>query len=166
MEKMNELFESILTNSMINGSYQTMIGYWKDCGCENSIHYDIDSEFDEWYTYALLNFADWYSSCIYRDDIEIDDEMVNLTIQYENDTTGESCLNDRIDDETAYNKYIINILIIKYLNDDDHDIIFNNKFKNAMKEIYDYIKEEEEEEDEEEEDEDIPYTCIGRLSVH
>ena len=119
---------------------QNEVSFWIDCGCESGIHYNIDcyDDFDEWYGDALRNFSDWYVSCrlcIYE--LEISSEMVFDVIQQE----GSEYLSD-ISDVEDFNKYILFVLLNDYLQNDDN--INVDKFKNAMMNNYNKIKDDEE----------------------
>ena len=133
---MEELMVMMLTEKEANYTYQTEVGFWLDCGCESGIHYNIDcyDNFDEWYGDALRNFSDWYVSCrinIYE--LEISSEMVFDVIQEE----GSEHLN-HFGDIDEFNKYIILILLNDYLQNDNNV----KKFKNAMMNNYNEIKDD------------------------
>ena len=136
---MDEVFKMILTDGKINNCFQNLVGYWVDCGCEKYIHFDIDSktDFDTWYMDAYRNFADWYSFNIWSDNIEINSNMVRIAMNYDIEYFGEVHLIDKIDNELEFNKHIIYILIIKYLEDEDN--LYFKKFKNAMKNNFNEI---------------------------
>jgi len=138
MDKMDELFKTILTN---NNIYYNDITFWFEGRCKENIHCGINCEFEEWFINGYRDFSDWYSTHIYDEEkIEIDSEMVRLTMQYEKENYGEIFLNDKIDDASAFNKHIIYILIIKYIEDDEY--IYNKRFKSAMRDLFNSDKEE------------------------
>ena len=133
---MEELMVMMLTEKEVNYTYKNEVSFWRDCGCESGIHYNIDcyDDFDEWYGDALRNFTDWYVSCrlcIYE--IEISSEMVFDVIQIE----GSEHLN-HFGDIDEFNKYIILILLNDYLQNDNNV----KKFKNAMMNNYNEIKDD------------------------
>ena len=144
MDTMDEVFTEILTTKKVYNSYQNLVDYWHSCGNEKYIHFEIgDTDFDDWYVDAYKDFANWYCSCIWNDKFEINSNMVRLAMEYERDNFGEIFLNDEIDNETEFNKHIICVLIIVYLEDEYN--IHTTKFRNAMKENYNYIKERDNE---------------------